>query len=309
MEYITDLKNFKIKEKTAVTIGKFDGIHLGHQKLMNNVLGKKKNGYKTVVFTFDMPPMAFFNGEKPQMLLTNTERKCFLEKLNIDYMIECHFTHEIASMEPEAFIKEILHEKLNAAYISVGDDCRFGNKARGNCEMLCDMSKIYGYEVEIVPKVRYNNEIISSTLIRKYIDEGKLNTVNAMLGYSYCIEGTVIHGNELGRTIGMPTANIWPPENKKLPPHGVYVSRVWIGDKAYKGITNIGFKPTVSNEKRVGVETNIFNFNQDIYGKEIKVELFHFRRPEQKFNSLEELKGAVLKDMQYGVNYHIDNTI
>ncbi len=309
MEYIKDLEGFKIEEKTAVTLGKFDGIHLGHQMLMKNVLEKKKNGYKAVVFTFDMPPGAFFSGKTHQTLLTNYERKLFLEKIGIDYLIECHFTHDIAEMEPEDFVEKILVDKLNTAYICAGDDCTFGKKARGDCKMLKAMSDEFGFEVEIEPKIKYKDEVISSTLIRKYIEKGEMKIANAMLGYPYTIIGKIVHGNQLGRKLGVPTANILPIKEKKLPPNGVYVSRTWIDDKSYMGITNIGSKPTVSDEVIISVETNIFDFCDDLYGKEVKIELFDYERPERKFESVEELTKVLKKDIEYGKNYHIDKVI
>lgn len=309
MEYINKIEDIKIENKTAVTLGKFDGVHVGHQKLINNVINKKQEGFSSVLFTFDKPVGAFLRDADSSVLLTKEERHAVFSKFQLDYMIECEFTEEFAHMPAETFIKEILVKRLNAGYIAVGTDCTFGYKAIGNYKMLQQFAEKYGYEVEVVEKLTYKSSEISSTRIRQCIQVGELEDATKMLGFHYPIMGEVVHGKKLGRTLGMPTTNLIPIEEKLLPPDGVYVSRTIIDGKIYDGITNIGYKPTVSNEMIRGVETFIFDYSGDLYGKILQVELYKYVRPEQKFESIVQLKDRINKDIEFAKKYLVDNFI
>jgi riboflavin kinase/FMN adenylyltransferase len=206
-------------------------------------------------------------------------------------------------MDPRNFIKEILVEKLDAKVIVVGNDFRFGYQRKGDVALLKEYESIYGYKVIACDKRKWKNEIISSSAIRKALKDGNLEAVNAMLGQPYTIRGEVVHGRRLGRTIGMPTTNLIPSSVKLLPPCGVYASKTLIDGEYHMGVTNIGYKPTVGEEEYIGVETYIFDYNEDLYGKMIEVELFYYLRPEMKFGSLEELVIKMREDIIIAQNY------
>lgn len=299
MKIINDTLDFQLSKASAVTLGKFDGIHRGHQKLMNKVLAQKENGLTPVVFTFaKMPGTDIY--AKGRTILTGKEREQHLMQMGMEILIECPFVPELSSMEPECFIKEVLVEKLHAKYIAVGSDFRFGYRRKGDCTLLKSLSKEYGYEVEVIEKEVFGEKVISSTYIRQLLGCGDMELVEKLLGYPYYVSGTVIHGQALGRTIGIPTTNILPDEEKMLPPNGVYLTRTIIDGKKVWGITNIGVKPTVSGEKVKGIETHLLDFCQDLYGKELLVAFYAFERPEQRFENLELLKEQLEKDVFWG---------
>ena len=304
MEYIKGTTDFSIEEPSVVTIGKFDGLHVGHQKLLHLVCEKKKDGVKAVVFTFDVPPGAKLSGKGMDTLVTNEERCQMLEEQGIDYLIECPFVPEIMSMEPERFVEEVLVGRLKARYIVAGTDCGFGHNRRGDYKLLQKLAPVYGYEVDIVEKVQYQGRDISSTYVREEIAKGNMELADFLLGYTYRISGKVEHGNHLGGTkLDMPTANLFPPEHKLLPPNGVYATKTVVDGKRYEGISNIGTKPTVSEGNVRGIETFLFDFSGDLYGRNITVELYTFERPEMKFASLDELKVQMHKDMEFGKKF------
>ena len=299
MKIINDTLDFRISEESAVTLGKFDGIHKGHQKLMRQILEKKAQGLKSVVFTFGQMPGRAFCG-KGCTILTKAERRSHLEAMGIDYMVECPFVPQIISMEPERFIEEILVNQLHAKYIAVGPDFRFGHDRKGDDSLLKKMSSVYGYEVEVFEKECLDQKEISSSYVRDMLEIGEMETVRNLLGYPYYVSGTVVHGHEIGRKLGIPTINLLPDEEKMLPPNGVYLTRTVFGKNALFGITNIGVKPTISGEEAKGVETHLFDFDGDLYDKELVVEFFAYERPERCFDSLEDLKEQLTKDALWG---------
>lgn len=305
MEYITGTREFHIEEPSVVTLGKFDGRHRGHQKLLWEMAEiKRKKGHGIAVFTFDMSPNAMDMESAQRVITTNLERKNNLERMGIDYLVEYPFTKETAHMEPEEFVKKILIDQMNAKTIVVGTDCTFGYLGAGNADSLYQWKDQYGYELIVVEKEKDDLRDISSTYIRELLDAGNMEKANELLGEPYTIHGTVVHGNHLGGPVlGFPTANIVPEPEKHLPVFGVYVSKVYIDGKYYGGITNIGKKPTVEGGSPVGVETYIYGINKDIYGKTIEVQLLHFVRPERKFDGLEQLKVQIEKDRDYGMEY------
>lgn len=303
MEYIKGL-DYEIKEPVVLSIGKFDGLHKGHEKLMEEIARKKKEGLKAVVFTFDIPPKKELLQKETTVLTTNCERMHLFEKIGIDYLIECPFTDEIIHMPAEVFLKMIV-ERFSIKCIVAGTDCHFGYQRKGDYKMLQDMSKELGYEAIIIEKMQYKGQDISSTFIRKEVENGNMELVNELLGYSYFVKGEVIHGNEIGRTIGIPTANIEPDKDKLLPPFGVYVVQAQFDEdhKVYQGIANVGVKPTISGIYPTGVETYIYNFSQDVYGKHMTVSFLKRVRPEIKFSTLDELKIQMEDDLRYGEDY------
>lgn len=305
MKVINDTLEFQIPEMSAITLGKFDGIHKGHQKLMKKILEKKVQGLKSVVFTFGQMPGTIFFG-KGRTILTRVERRNHLELMGIDYMVECPFVPELIRMEPERFIEEILVKRLHAKYIVVGPDFRYGHERKGDCQLLKKLSKVYGYEVEVLEKECLNDKVISSTYVRHMLENGEMNTVRELLGYPYYVSGTVVHGNAIGRTLGIPTINLIPNEEKKLPPNGVYLTKTSFDGKSYFGITNIGVKPTISGEEVKGVETHLFDFEGDLYDREMRVEFYAFERQEKRFGSLDELKEQISVDIQWGKSFVAD---
>ena len=296
---MNDTLDFSIPEESAVTLGKFDGIHKGHQKLMKKILAKKEQGLKSVVFTFGQMPGTVFYG-KGRTILTREERKQHLEAMGIDYMVECPFVPEIIQMEPEDFVKKILVEQLNVKYIAVGPDFRFGHNRRGGCSLLKEMAAQFGFEVEVVEKECLEDKVISSTYVRHMLETGEMEMVQKLLGYPYYVSGTVIRGHAIGRTIGIPTINLMPDDEKILPPNGVYLTKTIFGEEEHFGITNIGVKPTISGEEAKGIETHLFDFEGDLYDRELTIAFYAFERKERRFPSLEELKEQLKKDIQWG---------
>lgn len=300
MEHIYNTENFQL-HNTAVCLGKFDGIHKGHRLLINTV--KAQEGKKAVVFTFALHPSTLFSKEETKLIDTAEEKIDKLEEFGVDYLISFPFTARTAGMEPEEFVKKILVEKLDAKVIVVGKDFHFGCKRSGDVELLKALSSKYGYEVIAYDKVEQDEEVISSTRIRREILDGNMEKVTELLDKPYRITGEVIHGKQLGRTIAMPTINQGVCEHKILPPKGVYVSKVYLEDGVYGGITNIGNKPTISGQNEIGVETNIFDYSGDLYGKVVRVELLTYVRGERKFGGIEELKEQMHRDKEYGKRY------
>ena len=303
MEYISNQTNFQFKN-TAVALGKFEGLHRGHQLLFHELKEWKKEGRKSVIFTFDMPPKVVIDGEKEKVIYTKEERQFLLEQMGMDIMIAYPF-QELRTLSPEAFVKEILVDRLDVKAIVVGEDFGFGYKRAGNVKLLTELSKVYGYELKVMKKLQYMDDDVSSSRIRKAIDQGNLTLANELLGYPYTIVGEVVHGRQLGRKIGMPTANIVPSDKKYLPPNGVYVAGIrMVGEeKQYYGICNIGVKPTIDAHICTGVETFIFDFKGDLYGKQVSVQLLQFVRPEMKFQSVEELAKQMHQDGEFGKAY------
>ncbi|MBQ2705838.1 MAG: bifunctional riboflavin kinase/FAD synthetase [Agathobacter sp.] len=298
MKYIRKTLDFQIEEPTAVTLGKFDGLHRGHELLMNTVLEYSRNeNVASVAFTFDMPPRNKVEEIVANVLTTNEEKQYIFEKQGIDYLIECPFTAEVMSMEPKVFI-EWISRALNMKYVVVGDDFRFGHKRAGDYQTLQQYESEFGYKTIVLDKLKDSNRDISSTYVREKIADGNIKKANQLLGYRYFIKSEIVHGKKLGRRIGIPTINMILPADKLLPPNGVYVTEVHVDGCSYMGVTNVGCKPTVSSENIVGVETYIDNFNQDIYGEKIVVSFIDFIRPELKFASVEELKAQMLSDIE-----------
>ena len=304
MIYIKD-PDFKL-ENTAVALGKFEGLHRGHQLLFEEIKRQKKNGLSSVVFTFDMPPRSALSGDSSyQQIYTKEERRLLLEEMDIDILVEHPFTKEFASQTPEEFVRNVLVGKAGAKKVVVGKDFRFGKKRSGNVEILREFASVYDYELIVVDKLQMGHKDVSSTRIRAHLEKGEMEEAEMLLGRPYAVLGSVVHGKALGRTIQIPTANQIADNNKLLPPNGVYISRVFIrGEKGYHyGITNVGVKPTVETGNQKDVETNIVDFDRDIYGKIIKVELLHYRRPEMHFDSLDELRMQMEKDVAAAVQY------
>ena len=299
MQYIANTKEFHIAEPTVVSIGKFDGLHCGHKKLVAEMMNYRVRGTKTAMFTFSTPPGTLVKGKVQNVIMTNREREQLLEEAGLDYLVEYPFDDEVRTMDPEVFVAEILVGKMNARIIVTGPDCRFGYKAAGDQKLLEELAGKYGYRYIVVEKAKDSDyKIISSTYVRDLLADGQILKANKLLGYRYFITGTVEHGNAIGHRKLYPTANLIPPPEKHLPKYGVYVSRVTVEGKVYAGLSNVGKKPTIKGENPAGVETYLYDFDGNLYGKEIKVELLDFVRPEMKFSSIEELKAQLDYDVK-----------
>ncbi len=299
MEYIRGTTEFQITEPVVLSLGKFDGLHMGHQLLMEEMHKKRHLGYKTAVFTFDIPPRELVEGEPGSVLTTSREKEYVFSRNGVDYLIEYPFTQKMRSMEPEDFLKMLL-EKTRMSWVVAGRDFHFGHNRRGDYRLLKNAGPKLGFQVCIVEKRQYQGRDISSTCIREQIQKGDILLANRLLGYEYFVLDEVVHGRKLGRTLGIPTVNQVPPPRKLLPPFGVYVSRVVLEGKSYGGITNVGRKPTIAGENPVGVETHIFDFTGDLYGREIEVQFLQYLRPEHKFESVEALTAEMQKNIQEG---------
>ena len=298
MKYITGIGSYHGTKKTAVTMGKFDGLHRGHQKLVDKIRSYATDECDSVLCAFDMHRDA---------IMTNRERREHLEG-KIDWLIDCPFTETLRNMEAEDFIRDILCAGLNAAHIVVGRDFAFGHNKRGSVEMLERYAPQYGYTVDVVEKERYGDMIISSTYIRDALAQGDVRLAEQLLGYPYELTGPVRHGKQLGRTLGFPTMNVEPEAQKILPRYGVYACRVKIDGEWYNGVGNAGVKPTVTDERRRLFEVYVYGYEGDAYGKEVTVRFCGFERPEVKFGSVEELREQVMKDMQYGIDFFKDRS-
>lgn len=305
MKIINETLDFYVPGESAITLGKFDGIHKGHQKLMRMILSKKEQGLKSVVFTFGQMPGTVFYG-KGRTILTRMERRAHLESMGIDYMVECPFVPEIIQMDPERFVEDILVNQLHAKYIAVGPDFRFGHNRKGDVRLLRRLAPACGYEVEVFEKECLEDKVISSTYVRHMLEIGEMETVEKLLGYSYYVSGTVVHGHAIGRKLGIPTINLIPDDEKMLPPNGVYLTKTIFDSNEYFGITNIGIKPTISGEEAKGVETHLFDFDGDLYDREMVVRFYAFERPERRFESLEDLKQQLAADIEWGRNLIVE---
>ena len=296
MEYITS-SDFHFKN-TAVALGKFEGIHRGHQLLMDEVKKQELYGLQSVVFTFDRPTRLTLTGDTKYKQI-----KTILEKRGINILIEHPFTKEFAALTPERFIREVLVEKVGAKVIVVGTDFHFGKNRSGSILDLENLEEECGYHLIVVEKLQLDGKDISSTRIRASLEKGDMEEASALLGRNYSVSGEIIHGNALGRTIQVPTINQKVPSFKLLPPNGVYVSKIHWNDEVYYGITNIGTKPTVNDTSEKTVETNIFDFDKDVYGEKMVVELLHYHRKESRFSSVEALQTQLFKDIEFGKQF------
>ena len=292
----------KITEYTAVTVGKFDGMHKGHELLAQNIKSKSAIGYKSLVLSFDVSPNLTLGKKYFGQLITNEEKQSMLEREGIDIFLQCPFEAEIKELEPEKFI-ELLVDNFNMKYMTCGTDFHFGKKGRGDTALLKALADKYDFELEVIDKLQANDRDISSTYIKDEILKGNVSFANSLLGYKYSLWGVVVHGNHLGRQFGLPTINLLPPDNKLLPPNGVYITEIYIDSRKYHGVTNIGTKPTVSGEKIVGVETHILDFDSDVYEKMVQVVFLEYIRPERKFENLDQLFNQMNKDKEQARNF------
>lgn len=294
MEYVKIEGQFPKFTRCAVTLGKFDGIHRGHRKLIQTILDRKSEYGELAVV------MAFVSDR--QTILTSEERRILLEKMGVDVLLECPLNDQMKHMKADVFIRQILKGDLQASCVVVGEDFRFGHERKGTPQLLEKAGEKYEYDTIVVPKEMEGSRKISSTYIREELKKGNMEKVRELLGNPFFAVGTVTHGRGMGHRDFFPTANIIPPKQKLLPPNGVYVTVSHFDGTDYPGITNIGYKPTVG-EAFLGIETNLFDCDLDLYGQNCTVDFYKFIRPEQKFASFEALKAQIRKDIEAGKAY------
>lgn len=300
MEIISNTIDFHMPHPTAVAIGKFDGIHLGHRSLIQEILKQKEKNLRACIFTFDPPPAVLFGIGDGKELTTKEEKRRIFAGMGIDILIEFPLNRENAAIPAEVFLQEILLKQMQMRFITAGEDLTFGAGGKGNADLLKEKAEAYGYTPCVIEKVRYGDEIISSSYIRKQVEAGNMPLVTQLLSMPYTVIGRVSHGKQLGRRLGMPTVNIIPPVSKLLPPCGVYYSTVRFKDKEYRAISNVGYKPTVTEEHVMGLETYLYDFCEEIYGEEIEVRLHEFKRPERQFCDIVALKAQLEEDIRMG---------
>ncbi len=300
MQILNNLSQIHTDSPTAVAIGKFDGVHLGHRRLLEEILSAKQDGMLAAVFTFHPSPEELFGVSDGKALTPREEKRKILEALGVDVLIEYPMTKESASIAPEEFVEEYLCKRLQAHLVAAGTDLSFGAMGKGNFALLDAMKHSGGYETVSVEKLRIGGAEVSSSRVRALVEAGELKDANACLGYAYSFCGIVQHGAQLGRTIGIPTVNLIPPENKLLPPYGVYFSEVLLEGQTYRAMTNIGTKPTVNGTKAVTIESYLYDYAGDAYDREITVIPKYFHRPEMRFESVEALKAQMDKDLAIG---------
>ena len=311
MKIIRSITAFNSSEKTIVTIGTFDGIHIGHQKILKDLIKTaKKEGKKSVLLTFFPHPRMVLQKDNKILLLNTIEEKSgLLEKMGLDYLIIHPFSREFSRLTALDFVRDILVNKLNTSRLIIGYDHHFGKNREGNIHQLKEYSLLYDFKVEEIPAQDIDDVSVSSTKIRTALKDGNLKTANNYLGYHYMLNGSVVSGKKLGGTIGFPTANLEIKEPYKLVPKtGVYIIKTHINTVLYTGIMNIGFNPTVLGKHQT-IEAHLFDFNEDLYGKEIMIEFIYFLREEHKFESVKELVVQLNIDKENAISYLSNNPL
>lgn len=290
---------------TGVALGNFDGIHVGHQKLITNAVNScKEAGLSSIIFTFRNHPRNITKqSNSVKQIVSWKEKLEIIEALGIDYLVAIEFDNTFQTMPPEIFVQDILLDKLNMKEAYCGFHYRFGHKALGTTDSLEDMAKLYGFKLFVLRPVKVEGNLVSSTKIRELIAAGDMEECSKYLGRRYSLEGTVIYGKQLGKKMGFPTANILINETRVIPPNGVYITRCLVNNKQYDSITNIGYNPTVGDEMR-RIETYIIDFSEDIYDENIKIEFYKNIRGEVKFESIEALRNQINSDVKTAKSYH-----
>ncbi|NKI25373.1 bifunctional riboflavin kinase/FAD synthetase [Arenibacter sp. 6A1] len=297
---VQSISNFDKAYPTAITIGTFDGVHIGHRKILERLIKSAKVlGLKSTVLTFfPHPRMVLQQDMSIQLLNTIEEKVSIMNTLGLDYLIIHPFTKEFSRLSATEFVRDILVNNLKTKKIIIGYDHRFGRNRNADINDLIAFGNILDFEVEEISALEIDDVSVSSTKIRKALDIGDIKTANAYLGYNYMLTGTIVKGKGLGRKIDFPTANLFIKETYKLiPKNGVYVVKSQIDGQLVYGMMNIGMNPTVSGEKR-SIEINFFDFQQDLYGKTLQIDIIDRIRDEHKFSSVEALKTQLIKDKQ-----------
>ncbi|MFM6975326.1 MAG: bifunctional riboflavin kinase/FAD synthetase [Sphingobacteriaceae bacterium] len=299
MRTYSDIQTFSPIKNAVVTIGTFDGVHIGHQKIISSLRKSAKElGGETVILTFFPHPRMILHPEDQELKLITTikEKAQLLEASGIDHLIITPFTRDFSNLSPEDYIKQILVDKIGTRKIIIGYDHRFGKNREGGIEQLQKFAPIYGFEVEVIPEQDMHQVAVSSSKIRQALLSGDVQTAHEFMGHPFSLHGKVIKGDQIGRKMGYPTANLFIEENYKLiPSDGIYAVKLEIKNKPYQGMAYIGHRPTINGMSR-NIEVNIFDFEEDIYGETIRMDFLHYIREDQKFNSLAELSHQLSLD-------------
>ena len=309
MKIIHNTSNFSTKDKTFVTIGTFDGVHFGHQKIIEKlVFEAKKANKKSVLLTFfPHPRMVLQKDASLELINTIDERRTLLEKTGLDYLIVDAFSKEFSRTTALEFVRNLLVNQLNISKLIIGYDHHFGKNREGNITQLTEYSHLYDFIVEEIPAQDIDDVSVSSTKIRKALHSGNLKTANNYLGYNFMLNGNVVNGKKLGGKIGYPTANIYVKENYKLiPKTGVYVVKSTINKNTIFGMMNIGNRPTVDGNHQT-IEVHYFDFNKNLYNQNLTIELLYFLRNEKKFGSIDLLIHQLKKDEETARNFIKNN--
>lgn len=295
---------FYEEQKTGVALGTFDGLHIGHQKVVSSLVKTcKEKNLKSIVYTFSNHPREFTNKDSlPNRILTLEEKIDFFETLGIDELVLVEFDDFQKNITAHDFIVDLLLEKLNMTHLVIGFNFRFGKGAEGDVSMLNQYAQKYKFKLSVIEGVYIEEDIVSSTRIREQLRLGHVENCKKLLGRNYTASGMVIKGKQVGAQLGFPTANILVSPNMTLLKSGVYITKTHIGIKTYKSVTNVGFNPTF-NQNNFNLETYIFDFSENIYHKFITVEFIHRLRDEMKYSSLDGLKEQINKDVQEAKAY------
>lgn len=303
MQIFEDIRNLQKNLNTVLTLGTFDGIHLGHQEIIKALVNhSNENGFRNIVITFyPHPRTVVSNGFDIKLLTTQNEKKEIFESLGVQNLLTISFTKEFASLSPEEFINQYLINSIGVSEIILGHDHHFGKGRGGNAELLTQIGKQKGFSVKIIEPFYVNDEIVSSTRIRNALLTGDIIKANKMLGRKYSFSGIVVSGDKRGRELGYPTANIkLSSQDKLLPAIGVYAVYVLIGNEKHNGLLSIGNRPTFYNDGEVVTEVYIYDFNREIYDETIKIELVERLRGEEKFDSADALIEQMNRDKENG---------
>ena len=305
MIIFNSLDEVNIKEKTAVAMGNFDGMHIGHQALIHMMIqGALKDGLKSAVFTFaNNPKNVLSSGCTVKSIISTEDKARLMAAYGIDYMLSVPFDDNTRYLTPEQYVRQFLLDGLNMEAAYCGFDYRFGKCAAGDADVLKAIGASLGFRVLILQPYTVDDKVVSSSLIREYISAGDMETCRTFLGRNYKTDGEVVTGNRLGRTIGFPTVNILIDKDMLTPADGVYITVCRIEDRRYSSITNVGIKPTVGDGKK-SIETHLFDVNEDMYGKRISVEFLKMIRKERKFESMDVLALQIGRDCETAKEYH-----
>ncbi|MEJ5350679.1 MAG: bifunctional riboflavin kinase/FAD synthetase [Melioribacteraceae bacterium] len=301
MKVYKDSSEFKKQNRTVVTVGSFDGLHIGHQKILKKLIEISENINGTnVLLTFEPHPRSVIAMDYDLKILTTLEeKKMFLENFGIENLIVQNFTLEFSQMTSEEFIQKILVNDLGVSHVVIGHDHKFGKDRLGDEDKLKEFGRKYNFNVTSVEAEMIDGQIVSSTKIRKALNDGDIEKVNLFLGRNYKINGKIVEGTKRGRQLGYPTANIeLNDERKAVPKNGVYVVSCVLNEKKYYGVMNIGVRPTFENENKIILEVNLFDFNEQVYGENIEVSFINRIRDEKKFESEEDLINQINLDVQ-----------
>ena len=303
MKVYQSIQDIKPIKRPVVTLGMFDGAHIGHQSILKqlNTIAQNIDG-ESVLITFNPHPrMVLQPNCDLKFLNTLQEKEEILRQFELEHLIIQEFTKDFSQVTSVEFVKNLLVDKIKIDTLVIGYDHHFGKNREGNFEQLQVLSKEFGFNLIQLEAIEENDVAVSSTKIRNALNEGNIEYANKALNYNYPLSGKVVHGDKIGRTLGFPTANLEVDPNKLIPKDGVYAVDVFVDDTKYLGLLSIGFRETVTNSREHRVEVNILNFDQDIYGKTIKLEFLGRLRDEEKFNSLDELISAMNQDKENAI--------